>query len=112
MFSVHSIVSMDFATSVIPGWHTTIFPPTSCRGRSSPFAMVQTLLLIMRKGMNLENYIHVKHVEYMNIVIIVTGSIVGVAYLTELFIFGTAVWSTRATPSSTVSAALTAGRTG
>ena len=41
--------------------------------------MVQTLLLIMRKGMNLENYIHVKHVEYMNIVIIVTGSIVGVA---------------------------------
>jgi len=44
------------------------------------------LLLIMRKGMNLENYIHVKHVEYMNIVIIVTGSIVGVAYLTELFI--------------------------
>jgi molybdopterin-containing oxidoreductase family membrane subunit len=52
----------------------------------SGFAMVQTLLLIMRKGMNLENYIHVKHVEYMNIVIIVTGSIVGVAYLTELFI--------------------------
>ena len=48
--------------------------------------MVQTLLLIMRKGMKLESYIHVKHVEYMNIVIIVTGSIVGVAYLTELFI--------------------------
>jgi molybdopterin-containing oxidoreductase family membrane subunit len=48
--------------------------------------MVQTLLLIMRKTMKLEAYIHLKHIEYMNIVIIVTGSIVGVAYLTELFI--------------------------
>ena len=82
VFSVHSIVSMDFATSVVPGWHTTIFPPYFVSGAVfSGFAMVQTLLLIMRKGMNLENYIHVKHVEYMNIVIIVTGSIVGVAYL-------------------------------
>ena len=43
-------------------------------------------MLIMRKAFKLEAYIHVKHVEYMNIVIIVTGSIVGVAYLTELFI--------------------------
>ena len=87
VFSVHSIVSMDFATSVIPGWHTTIFPPYFVSGAVfSGFAMVQTLLLIMRKTMNLENYIHTKHVEYMNIVIIVTGSIVGVAYLTELFI--------------------------
>ena len=78
---------MDFATSVIPGWHTTIFPPYFVSGAVfSGFAMVQTLLLIMRKTMNLENYIHTKHVEYMNIVIIVTGSIVGVAYLTELFI--------------------------
>jgi Ni/Fe-hydrogenase subunit HybB-like protein len=87
VFSVHSIVSMDFATSVIPGWHTTIFPPYFVSGAIfSGFAMVLTLLLIMRKTMNLENYVHVKHVEYMNIVIIVTGSIVGVAYLTELFI--------------------------
>lgn len=87
VFSVHSIVSMDFATSVIPGWHTTIFPPYFVSGAVfSGFAMVQTLLLIMRKTMRLENYIHTKHVEYMNIVIIVTGSIVGVAYLTELFI--------------------------
>ena len=87
VFSVHSIVSMDFATSVIPGWHTTIFPPYFVSGAVfSGFAMVLTLLLIMRKVMNLENYITRKHVEYMNIVIIVTGSIVGVAYLTELFI--------------------------
>ncbi len=87
VFSVHSIVSMDFATSVIPGWHTTIFPPYFVSGAVfSGFAMVLTLMLVMRKTMRLENYVTIKHVEYMNIVIIVTGSIVGVAYLTELFI--------------------------
>jgi Ni/Fe-hydrogenase subunit HybB-like protein len=87
VFSVHSVVSFDFATSVIPGWHTTIFPPYFVSGAVfSGFAMVQTLLLVMRKVMKLESYITVKHVEYMNIVIIVTGSIVGVAYITELFI--------------------------
>jgi hypothetical protein len=48
--------------------------------------MVQTLMLVMRKAMGLEAYIHTKHVEYMNIVIMVTGSIVGTAYITELFI--------------------------
>lgn len=87
VFSVHSIVSMDFATSVIPGWHTTIFPPYFVAGAVfSGFAMVQTLMLIVRKAMRLEHYVTVKHIEYMNLVIIVTGSIVGVAYLTELFI--------------------------
>lgn len=87
VFSVHSIVSFDFATSIIPGWHTTIFPPYFVSGAVfSGFAMVQTLLLVMRKTMKLESYITIKHIEYMNIVIIVTGSIVGVAYITELFI--------------------------
>ena len=87
VFSVHSIVSMDFATSVIPGWHTTIFPPYFVAGAVfSGFAMVQTLLLIMRKVVSLEAYITPKHIEYMNIVIIITGTMVGVAYLTELFI--------------------------
>ena len=87
VFSVHSVVSFDFATSVIPGWHTTIFPPYFVSGAVfSGFAMVQTLLLVMRKVMKLESYITIKHIEYMNIVIIVTGSIVGVAYITELFI--------------------------
>jgi len=86
VFSVHSIVSFDFATSVIPGWHTTIFPPYFVAGAVfSGFAMVQTLMLVLRKGLKLEAYIHTKHIEYMNIVIMVTGSIVGVAYLTELF---------------------------
>ena len=87
VFSVHSIVSMDFATSIVPGWHATIFPPYFVSGAVfSGFAMVLTLLLIMRKTMRLEAYINMAHIEYMNIVIIVTGSIVGVAYLTELFI--------------------------
>jgi len=87
VLSVHTIVSMDFATSVIPGWHTTIFPPYFVAGAIfSGFAMVQTLLLITRKVMNFENYITMFHIESMNKIIIVTGSIVGVAYLTELFI--------------------------
>lgn len=87
VFSVHSIVSMDFATSVIPGWHTTIFPPYFVAGAIfSGFAMVQTLLLITRKVLSLESYINVQHVELMNIVIVITGSMVGVAYLSELFI--------------------------
>ncbi|MDM8177039.1 polysulfide reductase NrfD [Olivibacter sp. 47] len=87
VLSVHTIVSMDFATSVIPGWHTTIFPPYFVAGAIfSGFAMVQTLLLITRKVLNFENYITMFHIESMNKIIMVTGSIVGVAYLTELFI--------------------------
>ncbi len=86
VFSVHSIVSMDFATSVIPGWHTTIFPPYFVLGALfSGFAMVETLLIIMRKVINMEAYITIKHIEYMNVIILLTGSLVGVAYITELF---------------------------
>ncbi len=86
VFSVHSIVSMDFATSVIPGWHTTIFPPYFVLGALfSGFAMVETLLIIVRKVVNLESYITIKHIEYMNIIILLTGSLVGTAYITELF---------------------------
>lgn len=87
VLSVHTIVSMDFATSVIPGWHTTIFPPYFVAGAIfSGFAMVQTLLLVMRKVLNFEHYITMFHIEAMNKIIMVTGSIVGIAYLTELFI--------------------------
>ncbi|MDM8159001.1 polysulfide reductase NrfD [Labilibaculum sp. K2S] len=87
VLSVHSIVSADFATSVIPGWHTTIFPPYFVSGAIfSGFAMVLTLLIITRKVLNLESYITVGHVESMNKIIIATGSIVGIAYITELFI--------------------------
>src|SRR6476661_7206021 len=87
VLSVHTIVSMDFATSLEPGWHTTIFPPYFVAGAIfSGFAMVQTLLLVVRKVMGFENYITMFHIESMNKIITVTGSIVGVAYLTELFI--------------------------
>ena len=87
VLSVHTIVSFDFATSVIPGWHTTIFPPYFVAGAIfSGFAMVLTLLIITRKVFKLEDYITIQHLEMMNIVIIITGSIVGIAYITELFI--------------------------
>ena len=87
VLSVHTIVSMDFATSVIPGWHTTIFPPYFVAGAIfSGFAMVLTLLLVTRKVFKLEDYITIYHIELMNIIIIVTGSIVGIAYITELFV--------------------------
>ena len=87
VLSVHTIVSFDFATSVVPGWHTTIFPPYFVAGTIfSGFAMVQTLLIIVRKVLNLQDYITVGHIEAMNKVIVLTGSIVGIAYLTELFI--------------------------
>jgi len=87
VLSVHTIVSFDFATSVIPGWHTTIFPPYFVAGAIfSGFAMVETLMLISRKMFNLEDYITINHIESMNKIIVLTGSIVGIAYLTELFI--------------------------
>ncbi len=87
VLSVHTIVSFDFATSVIPGWHTTIFPPYFVAGAVfSGFAMVLTLMIITRKLLKLEDYITLEHVESMNKIILVTGTIVGVAYLTELFI--------------------------
>ena len=87
VLSVHTIVSFDFATSVIPGWHTTIFPPYFVAGAIfSGFAMVLTLMIITRKVYKLEDYITMNHIESMNKVIMTTGSIVGVAYITEFVI--------------------------
>ncbi|MFY0592710.1 NrfD/PsrC family molybdoenzyme membrane anchor subunit [Roseivirga sp.] len=87
VLSVHTIVSFDFATSVIPGWHTTIFPPYFVAGAIfSGFAMVLTLMLVTRAVFKLQDYITIEHIELMNIVIMVTGSIVGIAYITEFFI--------------------------
>ena len=86
VLSVHSIVSMDFASSILPGWHTTIFPPYFVAGAIfSGFAMVQTLLIIARKAMGLEDFITKSHIENMNKVLIATGSIVALAYMTEMF---------------------------
>ncbi len=86
VLSVHSVVSFDFAVSILPGWHTTIFPPYFVAGAIfSGFAMVVTLLVIARKAYGLENLITIDHLEKMNIIILVTGTIVGFAYITEFF---------------------------
>ena len=87
VLSVHSIVSTDFATSVLPGWHTTIFPPYFVAGAIfSGFAMVLTLSLIARKVFGLEHIITPRTLERMNKIILVTGMMVGYAYATEFFI--------------------------
>jgi molybdopterin-containing oxidoreductase family membrane subunit len=87
VFSVHTIVSFDFATSIIPGWHTTIFPPYFVAGAIfSGLAMVLTLMIIARKVMRLENYITTRHVGAMCKLIIAMGGIVAMAYATEFFI--------------------------
>ena len=87
VFSVHTIVSFDFATSVIPGWHTTIFPPYFVAGAIfSGLAMVLTLMLVARRVMRLENYITKRHVGAMCKLIIAMGGVVGLAYGTEFFI--------------------------
>lgn len=86
VLSVHTIVSMDFATSDVPGWHTTIFPPYFVAGAIfSGFGMVLTLLVVARKVMNYENYITIGHLEAMAKVVMTTGTIVGLAYITEFF---------------------------
>ncbi len=87
VLSVHSIVSMDFATSVIPGWHTTIFPPYFVAGAIySGFGMVMTLLILARSAMRLQKYITIRHLDYMAKVALLTGSMVAFAYAMEFFI--------------------------
>ncbi len=87
VLSVHSVVSFDFAVSIVPGWHTTIFPPYFVAGAIfSGFAMVLTLLVIARKVYNLEDLITINHLEKMNMIMLLTGSMVGFAYMTEFFI--------------------------
>lgn len=87
VLSVHSIVSLDFAVSQLPGWHTTIFPPYFVAGAIfSGFGMVLTLLIPIRKLCGLEDIITVRHVDLMCKVTLATGSIVGYAYGMEMFI--------------------------
>ena len=87
VLSVHSIVSTDFATSLVPGWHTTIFPPYFVAGAIfSGFAMVMTLSVIARWVYNLEHIITLKVLERMNLIMLVTGTMVGYAYSMEFFI--------------------------
>ena len=87
VLSVHSVVSTDFAVSILPGWHTTIFPPYFVAGAIfSGFAMVMTLSIIARKIFGLEEFITVRHLERMNKIMLLTGMMVGYAYSIEFFI--------------------------
>jgi molybdopterin-containing oxidoreductase family membrane subunit len=87
VLSVHSVVSFDFATSVEPGWHATIFPPYFVAGAVfSGFAMVQTLLLLTRAVYKQTNLVTMTHIELMNKIMLATGTIVGYAYAMEFFI--------------------------
>jgi molybdopterin-containing oxidoreductase family membrane subunit len=86
VFSVHSVVSFDFAVSVIPGWHTTIFPPYFVAGAIfSGFAMVITLLVPARELFGLKKLITIDHLDVMCKVILGTGCMVGYAYGVEFF---------------------------
>jgi molybdopterin-containing oxidoreductase family membrane subunit len=87
VLSVHSIVSLDFAVSQVPGWHTTIFPPYFVAGAIfSGFGMVLTLLIPLRSMCRLEDIITMRHIDVMCKVTLATGSIVGYAYGMEFFI--------------------------
>jgi len=87
VLSVHSVVSFDFATSQLPGWHTTILPPYFVAGAVfSGFAMVMTLLIPCRQFFGLKEIITIRHLENMCKIILVTGSVVGYSYGMEFFI--------------------------
>jgi molybdopterin-containing oxidoreductase family membrane subunit len=86
VISVHSIVSMDFATSIVPGWHATIFPPYFVAGAVySGFGMVMLLLIITRRVMNLRRYITLHHLDRMAKITLLTGSLVAFSYASEWF---------------------------
>jgi molybdopterin-containing oxidoreductase family membrane subunit len=87
VLSVHTIVSFDFAVSLIPGWHTTIFPPYFVAGAIySGFGMVLTLILPLRAVFKLEDLITQYHIDNMCKITLATGSMVGYAYMMEFFI--------------------------
>jgi len=84
--SVHSVVSFDFAVGVIPGWHSTVFPPYFVAGAIfSGFAMVMTLLIPLRKIYKFEDFITLQHLDNMAKVMLATGLFVAYGYLTEGF---------------------------
>jgi Ni/Fe-hydrogenase subunit HybB-like protein len=85
--SVHSIVAMDFATSILPGWHTTIFPPYFVIGAIlSGFSMVLTLMIIMRRIYKFHDYITDSHLNAICKILVFISLIMGLAYSTEIFI--------------------------
>ena len=85
--SVHTVVSFDFAVAIVPGWHTTIFPPYFVAGAIySGFAMVLTLAIPIRAVYGLEDFITMRHLQNMAKVMLVTGLIVAYGYMIEAFI--------------------------
>ncbi len=85
--SVHTVVSLDFAIAIVPGWHTTIFPPYFVAGAIySGFAMVLTLAIPIRAVYRLEDFITMRHLQNMAKILLVTGLMVAYGYLTEAFI--------------------------
>lgn len=85
--SVHTIVALDFAVSVIPGWHTTILPPYFFVGAIfSGFAMVLTIMILIRKAYSLTDFITKAHLDSICRVLIFGSMIIGLAYMTEIFI--------------------------
>jgi Ni/Fe-hydrogenase subunit HybB-like protein len=86
VLSVHTVVSFDFAIGIVPGWHTTIFPPYFVAGAIyDGFAMVLTLAIPLRKIYGLEDFITDRHLENMAKVMLLTGLIVAYGYASELF---------------------------
>ena len=86
VLSVHTVVSFDFATSLIPGWHTTIFPPYFVAGAIySGFAMVLTLTIPIRWLYRLDDFITMRHLRNMANVMLATGLMVAYGYLMEIF---------------------------
>jgi molybdopterin-containing oxidoreductase family membrane subunit len=86
VLSVHSVVSFDFAVSLVPGWHMTIFPPYFVAGAVfAGFAMVVMALVVVRTTMHLEHLITEYHLEVMNKVILTCSCLMGYAYLLEAF---------------------------
>jgi Ni/Fe-hydrogenase subunit HybB-like protein len=84
--SVHTIVSFDFAYGLVPGWHSTIFPPYFVAGAIyQGFAMVLTLAIPVRKLFHLEDFITARHLDNMGKVMLATGLIVAYGYMTETF---------------------------
>jgi Ni/Fe-hydrogenase subunit HybB-like protein len=86
VISVHSIVGMDFAAAIVPGWHTTIFPPYFVAGAIfSGFAMVMTLAIPLRVVYRLQDFVTMRHLDNMAKIMLATGSILAYGYAAELF---------------------------
>jgi Ni/Fe-hydrogenase subunit HybB-like protein len=84
--SVHSVVSFDFAVGIVPGWHSTIFPPYFVAGAIyAGFAMVLTLAIPLRRIYHLEDFVTIQHLDYMGRILLATGLVVAYGYMMEAF---------------------------